>query len=114
MIYELREYISQPGAEKKVHDRFAGVTLTLFERHGLEVAGFWVDEADPQRILYLLAFENAEAQECAWSRFQNDPEWKSAKSVSEADGPIVAEMISRTLRPVDYWPVTTDRERTER
>lgn len=104
MIYELREYVSHAHAVDQVHDRFATATLPLFERHGLTVAGFWVDDSDPHRILYLLEFPDADAKARAWQSFQDDPEWKRAKVESEASGPIVAEMTSRTLRPVGYWP----------
>ncbi|MBM9462838.1 NIPSNAP family protein [Aeromicrobium sp. YIM 150415] len=106
MIYELREYVAHEGAEQKVHDRFADDTLPLFERHGLDVIGFWQDREDPTRILYLLRFDDLDTQQLAWSRFQNDPDWKQAKASSEADGPIVAEMTSRILNPVSYWPAT--------
>jgi len=103
MIYELREYVANDGAETKVHDRFRDATLPLFERHGLNVVGFWTDEADPTRILYLLRFEDADAQASAWQGFQGDPDWKTAKAESEKDGPIVASMTSRNLQPVSYW-----------
>jgi hypothetical protein len=104
MIYELREYVAHDEAVQRVHDRFAGVTLALFQRHGLDVVGFWVDQKDTRRILYLLRFEDAHSQASAWAGFQGDDEWKRAKADSEADGPIVAQMTSRTLEPVSYWP----------
>lgn len=106
MIYELREYVAHEGTTQKVHDRFAEDTLPLFERHGLDVVGFWQDSEDPARILYLLRFDDADAKQRAWSDFQSDPDWKRAKAASEADGPIVAQMTSRVLEPVSYWPAT--------
>lgn len=104
MIYELREYVAHPHAVHQVHDRFATATLPLFERHGLTVTGFWVDQNHPHRILYLLEFPDADARSRAWQQFQDDPEWKQVKAASESSGPIVAEMTSRTLQAVDYWP----------
>ena len=104
MIYELREYVAKPDAADKLHERFRETTLPLFARHGLNVTGFWVDAEDPSRIVYLLSFPDAEAQRRAWQSFQNDEDWKQAKAASEADGPIVASMASRTLEPVSYWP----------
>ena len=103
MIHELREYVAHPSAVQQVHDRFADVTLPLFERHGLDVVGFWVDQQDPTRIVYLLQFDDAQSQAAAWAAFQADEEWKQAKAASEADGPIVAQMTSRSLEPVPYW-----------
>ena len=103
MIYELREYVATDGAETQVHDRFRDATLPLFERHGLNVVGFWTDESDPTRILYLLSFADSDAQASAWQGFQQDAEWKTAKAESEKDGPIVESMTSRNLQPVSYW-----------
>lgn len=112
MIYELREYVAHRDAVDKVHDRFKTATLPLFDRHGLNVAGFWVDQSEPHRILYLLQFPDAEAQTRAWQRFQEDPEWAQVKSASEASGPIVAEMTSRTLQPVSYWAAPAAQQST--
>jgi hypothetical protein len=114
MIYELREYVAHGHAVQKVHDRFSETTLPLFRRHGLDVAGFWVDQQDPARILYLLRFPDAAAKDAAWARFQSDEEWQRAKASSEANGPIVAEMTSRTLEPVSYWPPETTTSQGER
>ena len=107
MIYELREYVAHDNAAQQVHDRFKTTTLPLFARHGLDVVGFWVDENDSTRILYLLEFTDADAQKRVWRDFQGDEEWKKAKAESESDGPIVAQMTSRTLQPVPYWPPAT-------
>lgn len=104
MIYELREYVTHDDTTQRVHDRFEKATLPLFARHGMKLMGFWVDADDPRRILYLLRFSDADAQTSAWKSFQQDPEWKEAKQASEVDGPIVAEMTSRTLLEVPYWP----------
>jgi hypothetical protein len=104
MIYELREYVAHDHATQRVHDRFEKATLPLFARHGLNPIGFWVDADDPRRILYLLRFTDAEEQSKAWAGFQQDPAWQETKQESEADGPIVAEMTSRTLLEVPYWP----------
>lgn len=107
MIYELREYVAHDETVQQVHDRFADHTFGLFERHGIDVVGFWTDQQDPTRILYLVQFEDIAAQEKAWDGFRGDPEWAEVKARSEADGPIVAEMLSRTLAPVSYWPAAS-------
>ncbi len=104
MIYELREYVAHDNSVQQLHDRFDTWTLPLFERHGLDVVGFWVDEQEPNRIVYLLQFANADAQKRAWEGFKGDADWKKAKADSEAAGPIVAKMTTRTLKPVPYWP----------
>jgi hypothetical protein len=112
MIYELREYVAAPGRSDALHTRFAEVTLPLFDEHGLDVAGFWTDSADDGRIVYLLRFDSAEAQEKAWAAFQGDPRWAAAKAASETDGPLAAEMHSTTLARAPYWPHETAAERS--
>lgn len=109
MIYELREYAAASGSAEALHARFADHTLDLFARHGMEVVGFWADRDDHDRVLYLLRFADEEAQRTAWAGFQADQDWKRIKTESEADGPIVAEMTSRTLERAPYWPHETAR-----
>lgn len=104
MIVELREYVAREGAARRVHERFRTIALPLFARHDIEVTGFWTDAADPDRIVYTVQFPDAQAQAAAWAAFQADPEWARAKAASEVDGPIIAEMTSRALVGVDYWP----------
>jgi len=110
MIYELREYVAAPGKAAALHARFADDTLPLFDKHGLTVTGFWTDSADDSRIFYLLRFEDEEAQKRAWAAFQGDPRWQEAKAASESEGPVVAQMHSTTLTPVDYRPNGTTEE----
>jgi hypothetical protein len=102
MIYELREYVAAPGAADRLHRRFADATLPLFARHGLELAGFWQDRDEPGRIVYLLRFGDEEQRARAWAGFQADEDWRRVKRESEADGPLVAEQLSRVLVPPAY------------
>jgi hypothetical protein len=110
MIYELREYVAVPGQREAVHRRFAEGTLALFEKHGLDVAGYWADEHDGDRIVYLMRFADEETRRQKWAAFQGDQDWKALKTASEANGPIVVEMLSRTLTSPAYWPHDTARE----
>jgi len=41
MIYELRTYRIPDGKMPKILSRFENITFGLFERHGIEVTGFW-------------------------------------------------------------------------
>jgi hypothetical protein len=107
VIYELREYTAAPGCAARLHDRFRNHVLQLFQRHGLDPAGFWTDAADPDRVLYLLRFPDEETRTAAWAAFRADPEWQTVKAESEAAGPIVAEMTSRMLGQPPYWGMTT-------
>ena len=50
MIYELRTYIIVPGRMADIERRFCDVTLRLFQKHGMEVVGFWRTVEDGQPI----------------------------------------------------------------
>ena len=41
MIYELRTYECVPGKLPALNDRFANITLKLWEKHSIRQAGFW-------------------------------------------------------------------------
>ena len=61
MIYELRTYQVVPGKMKNLNDRFANITVPLFEKHGMKVIGFWetaIGEATTTELIYMLAFED--------------------------------------------------------
>ena len=107
MIYELREYVAAPGRSAQLHNRFRDHVLDLFVRHQLDVVGYWSEADDDHRIVYLLRFVDDAARVAAWAAFQADPEWSSVKSRSEAQGPIVVEMTSRTLIQPPYWAART-------
>ena len=44
MIYEMRSYRAMPGRLPDLLKRFDTITLKLFEKHGIQQAGFWVTE----------------------------------------------------------------------
>jgi hypothetical protein len=41
VIYELRVYDVIPGRLQTLNDRFANTTVRIFEKHGINVIGFW-------------------------------------------------------------------------
>lgn len=109
MIYELRTYWAAPGKLEALHQRFRRLTLPVFERHQMQVVGFWTpqpsDEASGD-LVYLLAFPSVEALEHAWAVFRADPEWQAGKAASEVEGTLVTKLTSRVLAPTDYSPLT--------
>jgi hypothetical protein len=42
--------------------------------------------------------------EKAWDAFRADPEWVEAREKTEANGPIVDEVISHVLIPTSFSP----------
>lgn len=101
MIYELRTYVIPEGRLPDILSRFENITFGLFERHGIEVSGFWT-RTDANKLVYLCKFDDEAAMESAWESFIADPDWIKAKETTEANGPIVAEVISHTLAPTSF------------
>ena len=106
-VYELRTYKTNPGKLDALHARFRDHTCKLFQKHGIELVGFWTptegDEAK-DTLVYIVAFPSVEAQKQAWKAFGDDPDWKKAKADSEKDGVLVKTVTSQNLTPTDYSP----------
>ena len=104
MIYEYRVYEAAPGKLSELHDRFRNHTLKLFEKAGFKNIGYWTPDAGDysDRLIYIVAFEDAGQRERAWAAFQTDPEWHRVVAESEAEGPLVARVFNTLLAPTDY------------
>jgi hypothetical protein len=107
MIYELRTYWAAPGKIDDLHRRFRTLTLGLFERHGMEVVGFWTPcppTPESGDLVYLLRFADEAGKESAWEAFRSDPDWIAGKAASEKDGTLVVRLTSVVLQPTAYAP----------
>ena len=104
MIYELRIYRCLPGRLPALIRRFEKDTLRLFEKHGIEQAGFWttvIGESNND-LTYMLRWASMADREQRWAAFASDPEWLAAREASEADGPILANVSSQFLAPTKF------------
>src|SRR3954470_10401147 len=106
-VFELRTYYTPPGGLPVLERRFRDHTLGLFQRHGLDVVGFFTpsDGGSDDTLVYLLAFDSREKADEAWTAFRADPEWIAAKAASEAHGPVVDRVESVFLNATDYSPL---------
>ncbi|MFF7213802.1 NIPSNAP family protein [Streptomyces sp. NPDC008238] len=102
MIIELREYLALPGREEELHRRFAEETLGLFEEAGLDLRGFWHVVGERRRIVYACAFEDVAAAVTHWDTFRADPRWIALKERTEAQGPLIEEIVSTYLVEPEY------------
>jgi hypothetical protein len=107
MIYELRVYRCLPGRLPALLKRFEDVTLGLWKRHGIETAGFWTVEIGESNLdlIYMLRWGSMGERETKWAAFATDPEWISARTASEKDGAIVANITSSFLKPTAFSTV---------
>lgn len=104
VTYELRTYIIPEGRMPDILDRFKTTAFRLFDKHGIEVVGFWT-RTDASELVYLCRFESETAMKAAWDSFRADPEWVETRRRTEANGNIVSEVISHTLVPTDFSPM---------
>jgi len=107
MIYELRVYHAVPGRLPDLLKRFDTITLKIWQRHGIEQAGFWttlVGESS-QTLYYFLKWDSLADREKKWNAFQADPEWHTARAATEKNGPIVAKVTNSLLSPTGFSSV---------
>ena len=105
-IFEMRTYYSHPGRMSALDARFRDHTCKLFEKHGIQIVGFWKPKDKSDEVLvYILAYPSREAADKSWKTFREDPVWTKAKEVSEKSGPIVKKVESVFLNPTDYSPI---------
>jgi hypothetical protein len=104
MIYELRVYRCLPGRLPALIKRFEDKTLQLWDKHGIEQAGFWttvIGESNND-LTYMLRWQSMAERETRWGAFITDPAWIAARDASEADGPILANVTSQFLAPTKF------------
>ena len=107
MIYEMRVYRCVPGKLPALLNRFANITLKIWERHGIKQAGFFttlIGESN-QELTYFLAWESLADRETKWNAFAADPEWHTKRAETEKDGPIVANVLVQMLTPTAFSSV---------
>jgi hypothetical protein len=107
MIYELRIYRAYPNRLPALLKRFETVTLKMWEKHGIRQAGFWTTVAGESNndLTYLVAWESLAERERKWDAFATDPEWIAARTESEKDGLIVANVANSFLQPTSFSSV---------
>ncbi len=106
MIYELRTYEAMPGKMQALNQRFANITMKYFEKHGLNTVGFWTEQIGTSNTLvYMLAFDDLGHMEKAWNAFRFDSERLHLFAETEQEGPLVARVTNRILKPTDYSPL---------
>ena len=107
-FFEMRTYITHDGKLDDLHKRFRDHTNRIFQKHGMQLVGYWTptdgDEAE-NTLVYILAYESRDARDKAWAAFKADPDWQAVYKASREDGPIVKKVISNFLTPTDYSPI---------
>lgn len=101
--YELRIYTVRaegPGSIDLLHSRFRQHTNRLFQKHGMEIIGFWTATSKPNTLVYVLAYKDREARDAAWKAFQSDPEWVKVRTEMQ----VGTQVENVFMNAVDYFP----------
>ena len=106
-VYELRVYHAAQGKLADLLARFRDHTVKIFDRHGIKSVAYWTPTDDPEKsntLIYILRHPSREAAAANWKSFQDDPEWKSVKDKSEANGKLVDKIDSTFMSLTDFSP----------
>ena len=107
--FELRTYHAAPGKLEALNARFRDHTCALFQKHGMEIVGFWIpadaDKGATNTLVYILAHKSRDEAKKSWAAFSSDPEWKKAQQESEVNGKLTTKVESVFLSATDYSPV---------
>jgi hypothetical protein len=107
-VFELRTYTATPGNLEKLHARFRNHTTRIFNKHGMEVVGYWSptsEEESTDTIVYMLEHASRDAADVSWSAFINDAQWSEVAAASNVDGQILDSIESKYLVATDYSPM---------
>jgi hypothetical protein len=106
-LYELRVYHAAPGKLAELLARFREHTVKVFDRHGMKSVAYWTPVEEPEKsntLIYILYHPSREAATANWKSFQDDPEWKSVRDKSEANGKLVDKVDSTFMALTDFSP----------
>jgi hypothetical protein len=106
MIYEFRSYEAAPGRLSDLDGRFRDLTTKIFARLGFPQVGFWT-ATEPDRVVYLLGWQDEAERAAKWAEFGADPEWAAGKAASEENGPLAAKITTETWQATSYSPLST-------
>ena len=101
-VYELRTYTAHEGKLDDVVARFRNHTTKLFEKHGMTNIGYWVPREQPNTLIYIIAHANRDAATKSWDAFRKDADWIAARAASEANGALVAKVVSVFMDPTNF------------
>jgi hypothetical protein len=107
MLYELRMYECMPGRLPDLLKAFDTIVLKLFEKHGIQQAGFWttvIGESN-QTLYYMLAWKSLAEREKKWNAFGADSEWAAARAKIMGNGQLFANVKNFILSPTPFSAV---------
>lgn len=101
-LFDLRIYHAVPGKVPALVERFGDAT-SLFEKHRLEVVGYWVadDPAWKDTFVYLVAHRNRDEAKKNWDSFHADPAFQKYRDAEKAEK-LIEKDDHIYMRPTEY------------
>ncbi|MHC4133077.1 MAG: NIPSNAP family protein [Planctomycetota bacterium] len=101
-VFQLRIYESHNTvmAKKKIEMFNKGGEIAIFRKSGMNPVFFGesIIGSKMPNLTYMLGFDDGEAQEAAWDKFLNDPEWEKLSSNPYYED-TVSNITNLVLRP---------------
>jgi len=106
VIHQLRIYQIFDNNKKAFHDRFRAHAMRIMAKYDFKIVATWESKKDSRtEFIYLLEWPDKETMTDRWEKFLRDQEWiKIKKETGEMYGPLVGEILDRTLYLTDYSP----------
>jgi hypothetical protein len=107
-IHQLRVYEIFNGNKKAFHERFRDHAKRIMARYDFKIVAIWeAKKAERTEFVYLIEWPDAATMKDRWAKFMADKEWADIKKETAKNGPLVGEIVERTLELTDYSPRTS-------
>jgi hypothetical protein len=107
-IHQLRIYEIFNGNKKAFHERFRDHAKRIMARYDFKIVAIWeAKKAERTEFVYLIEWPDAATMKDRWEKFMADKEWADIKKETAKNGPLVGEIVERTLELTDYSPRTS-------
>ena len=107
-VYELRTITATAGNLERLLARIQDHAIPLYLKHGIQVVGYWKrldKDAVGAQVVAVLSHASRDEARYSWEKFHADPAWLAVAEASNADGPLVAGVVSTFMEPTDFSPL---------
>ena len=105
-VFELRVYHAVPGKVPALSARFRDTASKLFDKHGMQVVGYWIPEDAPasdNTFIYILAHPSRDQATKNWEAVRADPDFQEKIYKQEQSPAKLVEKVDSTyMDPTDF------------
>ena len=106
-VYELRVYHANPGKLEALHARFRDHTCKLFQKHGMELIGFWTPtKGKKPRTRSTTSSPSPSPRRRRSPQAFRETEWYQGQiGVGNGGGRFTTKVESKNMKATDYLPL---------